>query len=910
MCLVILSLFVSTGTAQNRSAGLETEILKILQKYPAQNLNDLDKQASEILQYGQEGLLILCRLLVPPGKADDSLARFALGGITTYVGRPGKEEDRKTYAKAVIKALDSERNADVKAFLIRMLQRCGKRESIRALKNYLSDPALSEPSVQALLAIGSPEAETALLRSLSAVPQKSKASVIKALGEMRSQRAVRKILKYSASPDGELRQVTLFALANIGDPQANEVLSKFAVTAGPYERAQAPSVYLLYAKRLAEHGQKQLCVNICRDLIHSHMSPLENHIACAALTVLVDVLEENALEDLFSAVDSSSKEFRMKALELSEGFPGPEVTARWLKKLENSRPEIRAEIIGMLERRGDLSALPVILAELKNEEPVVRLAAIPAVVKLGDSSVLPELWPLLQSGSPEEIEVLKLAFLSFPTRLIAPQAARILSGVPPEAKIALVEILAERQAKEYTDAVLNQTESQEDSVREAALAALESLAREEDLPLLLDRLLEASENREIVLLQNALVSSAQLIEDGEARADPVLAALETREGKNYVDLLRVLPRIGGARALQSVIDNTENEDPRIKSAAVYALGMWPDGQALGPLRRIIQKTENPTFRYVALQGYTRLLQEAQLSPEEQFSFIAEVFEAAVEPADKKVIISGLSSIKSIQSLRKVLPFLQDPELLPNAARAVTRIVFPEENKELGLAGQEVETALRLVAGKIEDNEMIDLIKDYLEILWKHEGFMSLFNGKDLSGWIGNTSGYEVDEGILFVVPSRGGGNLYTEKQFSDFILRFEFRLTPGANNGLGIRAPLEGDAAYLGMELQILDNSAKEYKDLKPYQYHGSIYGVVSAKRGYLKPVGEWNEEEVIARGRRITVKLNGTVIVDADITEAIQKGTLDKRDHPGLQRDRGHIGFLGHGSPVEFRRIWIKELK
>jgi len=145
---------------------------------------------------------------------------------------------------------------------------------------------------------------------------------------------------------------------------------------------------------------------------------------------------------------------------------------------------------------------------------------------------------------------------------------------------------------------------------------------------------------------------------------------------------------------------------------------------------------------------------------------------------------------------------------------------------------------------------------------------------------------------------------------ADFILRFEFKLTPGANNGLGIRAPLNGDAAYLGMELQILDNSAEKYKDLKPYQYHGSIYGVVPAKRGFLNPVGEWNTEEVISNGKRITVKLNGTVIVDADITNAIQNGTLDGREHPGLKREEGHIGFLGHGSHVEFSRIWIKELK
>jgi hypothetical protein len=198
---------------------------------------------------------------------------------------------------------------------------------------------------------------------------------------------------------------------------------------------------------------------------------------------------------------------------------------------------------------------------------------------------------------------------------------------------------------------------------------------------------------------------------------------------------------------------------------------------------------------------------------------------------------------------------------------------------------------------------------YIREIPGEDDFIPLFSGKDLAGWVGDKEGYGVEDGKIVVHPDRGSGNLYTEKEYGDFILRFEFRLTPGANNGLGIRTPLEGDAAYLGMELQILDNSAEKYKDLAPYQYHGSIYGVVPARRGHLKPVGEWNEQEVIADGRRITVRLNGATIVDADIDAAGTPQTMDGRDHPGLKREIGHIGFLGHGSRVEFRNIRIKEL-
>jgi alpha-L-fucosidase len=191
-----------------------------------------------------------------------------------------------------------------------------------------------------------------------------------------------------------------------------------------------------------------------------------------------------------------------------------------------------------------------------------------------------------------------------------------------------------------------------------------------------------------------------------------------------------------------------------------------------------------------------------------------------------------------------------------------------------------------------------------------EGFTSLFNGINLHGWVGDTVAYGVENGLIVTIPSKGSiGNLYTKNEYSDFIIRFEFQLTPAANNGLGIRAPLTGDAAYVGMELQILDDSDTAYANLHPYQYQGSVYGVIPARRGYLKPVGEWNYEEVTAKGDHIKIILNGTTIVDGDISGPRDNGTMDHKEHPGLKNRTGHIGFLGHGSLVKFRSIWIKDL-
>ena len=199
---------------------------------------------------------------------------------------------------------------------------------------------------------------------------------------------------------------------------------------------------------------------------------------------------------------------------------------------------------------------------------------------------------------------------------------------------------------------------------------------------------------------------------------------------------------------------------------------------------------------------------------------------------------------------------------------------------------------------------------------KAEGYELLFDGKALSPdiWQDEKSiaGYPVENGAIVC---RKGGNLLTKKEYGDFIFRFEFKLPPGGNNGIGIRAEsVNKDAAYHGMEIQVLDNSAHSYNRLQSPQFHGSIYGVVAAKRNaekndYQKPVGEWNEQEIIAKGSTIKVILNGETIVDADIAEFKTKPTVDGKEHPGLHRERGFIGFLGHNDPVEFRRVRIKSL-
>jgi len=1118
--ILVLSLILPSGLASDDGQTIESSVLSLLERFPAQDTEEREQLALELIELGSDGILEICSLLLPPGKGDDTNARFALSAITTTVARGGEEKERWMYARALIKALEKEADKEIQVFLIGQLQRAGKMESVKALRKYLDDKRLCEPAVQALLAIGSSEAEKVLLGSLKSSTGKNRITIIKALGELRSKGATKRILKYAASRDDELRQVALFALANIGDPQAESVLDKVSLEAPSYERLKAPSLYLLYAQRLAESGHKTQCVRICRRLIQSYTAPQENHIPCTAMSILVDTWGEKALADLLQAMNSPDHELRMRALELSDKIPGEEATAKWITKMEGTAPGVQAQIITMLGARGDKTALPILVEKLKSHNKTVRLAVISSAAKLGGSEVLEDLASLLHSEDEEEIAAVQQALLLLPGNHVIPQAVKLVKEVPSLSKVALVEVLSERKAREHVGVVFSMAESEDDRVRQAALEGLKHLVTAADLPRLIHMLLEETTSRDMRLIQDAIVAGSNQIEEKEKRAALLLEALNTADEDKQADLLRPLSRIGGKDALHAVIAKTKSEDSRVQTIAISVLSEWPEFDASEELFEICQNTEDKKQLLLAVQGYTRLINESTLESEEKLARYRKVLDAVSDNSARAIVFTGLADIRSLEAFRLAVSYLDDREMRSRAAVAVARIalsginlaqaigrpglfsifhkassavedhslrhrldasigaMLKEEGFEALFNGKDLSGWKGLVADPVKRAQMspeelekaqtradeamrvhwqvIDgilvfdgkgeslcTVKDYgdfellvdwkigeggdsgiylrgspqvqiwdpanedigsgglynnqigpsrpleradnpvgewntfrirmveervtvylngvlvvddvvMENYWERDkpiyasgqielqahgnplyfrniyireisrnegglglteeenrmGFVSLFNGKDLAGWVGDKKGYVAENGKIVVYPERGSGNLYTEKEYGDFILRFEFRLTPEANNGLAIRAPLKGNAAYEGMEIQILDDTADLYKDLEPYQYHGSIYGVVPAKRGHLKPVGEWNQEEVTAQGKRIIVNLNGAPIVDADIAEAGTPQTLDGRDHPGLKREKGHIGFLGHGYRVEFRNLRIKELK
>lgn len=1091
----------------------------LLDRFPAPSPAARDALCAELVSLGPSGLAAALDRVLPPAKGDDSRARFAVNGVVVHATRPGGGKDRAVVAAALLSALSRATDKDVLAFFISQLQLAGGAESVRPLEKYLADERLVDPAARALLVIGAPA--SSFLNALAVAPPAARPALVEALGRMRSRAAVPRLLTLADAKDAALRGAALAALANIGDPAAGPVLSRVRLEAPYRERAEAPALYLLYARRLAENGQKDAALAAARSVLAGYTGPGEAQHASAALALVASLRGGAALDDLLAAAGSPAPGVRGAALDLADAIPGSAATARWVEKGRASAGPLRVAIVAMLGRRGDASALPFVRESLASPDEAVRAAAIPAAAKLGRDAVLPDLLALVPKAGAAESAALRAALLGYPAEAVVPQALALVDATPMPAKAALVDVVAEKGSHAAAEVVYRLAGDPDAAVREAALAAVVKVARDEDVPRLVAMLEKTTAGDEQVRLREAIAQAVLRNPDPARRAAGLVDLLKRAPASSKGVLLRLFPRVGGSELLKAAEAETASADADVQSAAVSALARWPDPAAGPELLRIAAALPKPEQGRSVAGGYVRLLARSDdLAPRER---LAGLEKAAALPADRldpRGWLMAVASVREPEALRLLGRALGDEKTREAAAAALVEFAARQTPDEPWLSGHEAYSLLRraeaaiadpaakqraasviadrlkqggfvplfdgrsldgwkgLVADpekrakmtkdelaraqseadarmrehwKVEDGVLVfdgkgeslctrgdygdfEMLVDWkidkggdsgvylrgspqvqiwdpeanpvgsgglynnekgakepsekadrpvgewntfhifmigdrvtvylndkrvvdnvvLENYWDRakpiyptgqlelqahgnplwfrnvyvreiprdpvpappqvgdeaEGFTPLFNGRDLTGWTGNVDGYAVENGAIVVHPERSGGNLYTEKEYSDFVLRFEFKLTPAANNGIGVRAPRQGDAAYVGMEIQVLEDGSPVYWGLEPYQYHGSVYGTVPAKRGVLRPVGEWNAEEITLKGRRVTVVVNGTTIVDADLDEASRGGTMDHKEHPGLARTSGAIGFLGHGSIVAFRNLRLRELK
>lgn len=1122
LVLVLLLLSAMTVSSQDTRV-LATKVADVLARFPATSSAHSDRLAEEILNLGETGIAEIAKQLLPAGSGNDTAARFALNSIAAYASQFGVESKRVLAEKALVAALAAASDTEVQTFLLSQLRLVGREEAVKATEYYLLDAALYEPATQLMLSVASPAARQALARALPKATEGNQVTIVKALGELKAEDANSALIALANAQNMAMRKTALAALANIASAHSYATMTAAARKVNfQYDPANATGALLAYARNLGEKGDVVTCEKVCRLIMKTCIDPERLATSSAALGILVDNRGHDVLPDLLRAVDSKDRAYRNAALNHAQKITGVAATRRWVAKAQSAGPELRAEIIGMLGRQGDVRALPFLRSSLNAPESEVCLAAAEALAHLKKADAADDLLPLLKTRTGQDARRIAGILQWTIDERHLDSLAVMLDGLSPAAKAGAIEVIGAKAGKRYFDKIFAMTSDANGEVKAAAFGALKNLGSPKDVPALL-RVLDSSDDAALVKeAQQAVVKAAHQAEPAQTRARLLLEAMRTSPHPERI--FEVLPDIGGAEALRAVMEQFDQPEPDRKTAAFRALVRWKDPEAAQRLYAICASGD-AEFRDEAFNGYVRQILASSWPSEQKLLQYRNILALANNAGERRSVIRALERLKTFQSFMVAASYIDDPEIGHDAAGAAMRIALPSSGARDGLSGTIVRDVLnkviqvlrgaeseydkenirRYLAAMPKDNGFVPLfngkdltgwkglvenpiarakmtsqelaakqaeadkkaranwsvrdgmivfngsgdnlctVKDYGEFemladwritkdgdsgfylrgspqvqVWdparvdvgaqvgsgglynnqKHpsqplvkadnpvgewntfriimigekvtvflngikvvdhvtmenywdrnqpifptgaielqahgtdlafrdlyvreiseteyrltdeeraDGFVALFNGRDLTGWVGNLEGYKIEDGVVVSHPESGNrGNLYTAKEYADFQFRFEFQLTPGANNGVGIRAPLEGDAAYVGMEIQVLDDPAPVYAALQPYQYHGSVYGVIPAKRGFLKPTGEWNSEEIIARGTRIRVILNGTVIVDGDIADASKNGTMDHQEHPGLERIAGHIGWLGHDSVVRFRNVRIKDL-
>ncbi|WP_134088675.1 DUF1080 domain-containing protein [Olivibacter sp. XZL3] len=820
-----------------------------------------------------------------------------------------------------------------------------KTYSIAALK--LAQPYLTNASIGKwgkAIKKAQPEAQAAILKALSdtkddsALPFVEKAlrsddtlvkvTAIKAYGKLKGTEGTSELLKLLAEASDQERAAIKEAFFTMkGDGLTNKLVASLE-TAGPMEQVTILQV-------LANRGANDAFPSVT-NLLKSSDTAVKD----AAYSTLPAIAKSENLATLTSllATATSEKETQSVQEAMVAAVQGSQQKEQDIQALlasyQAADANQKALYLNVFSGIGQGKALEPVVEVLGGNDPTLKAAAIQALANWNDSGALPELVKLSRTvnDSKQLNQVINgivrlTAQSDFPAEqkvLLLRDAMGVAQSV--QQKRAILAALSDNFT--YNALIFAGKYLDDPELKSAAAMAVLNIALSntglygEEVSEILNKTVDALSGQDSDYLKQALIKHINELPKGKGFV-ALFNGKDLTGWKGLVEnpIKRAAMSASALSLAQEKADQLMRSGWYVKDGVLYFNGKGDNIATVkqyGDFEMLVDWKLSPIGKDGDAGIYLRGTPQVQIWDTSRVNVGAQVGSGGLYNNEKneskpmKVADNPLgewNTFRIIMKGDKVTVYLNgqlvtDQVTLENYWDR-SQPIFAKEQIELQAHGTEV--AYRDVYIKeIPRKEIFNLSKEE-----KEAGFQVLFDGSNLDSWTGNTNAYTIsEEGTLACYPSKGsGGNLYSKEQFGDFIYRFSFRLTPGANNGIGIRAPMEGDAAYEGMEIQVLDNDADIYKDLKKYQYHGSVYGVIPAKRGFLKPMGEWNEEEIYIKGNKIRVTLNGTVIVDGDIAEASKNGTLDGRDHPGLKRKTGHLGFLGHGSEVHFKNIRVKRL-
>ncbi len=910
--LILITLLVSGSLVL---AQTDARITVLLRHFPAQNAKQSQKNMADMAALGKSGIVQLATMLTPSDKGDNAKIQYAIGGFTNFVSQTGNEEWRKMAAEAYAEALGKVADKDNQAFLIFQLQQIGKDESVEPLAAYLNDATLSGPAARSLAGIGTPSASRALLKALAGASGESQIAIVEALGDTRFAEAASFIEKLAITGEVKLRKVALYALANIGAPSSeNSLMSAATQAAYGYDEANATSSYLTYLGRLITNGNKAQAIKAATAVLKSTPDVKQTPTRIAALKLLADAQGAASVPTLIKALESLDITYRAAALKSAQKYINPATTALWLKALPKLKPEAQAEIIEMLGQADAKSALPVIVKNLANKESRIKVASVWAAGKIGQEAVLNNLLGVLKKGIPEEVKAVKSALLTMRGDNVVNQVAAAIPASPASAQPALIEVLAARAADDKIEVVLAQLKNSDVAVKAAAFTALKSMAVAKDLGTLFGLLNTATEPQDVQATQEAITAVMKGMGDAAKQTNVVLEQINAAPEDKKPNYFRVLADIGGKRALKKVTEAFQNNNAAAQSAVLSALSNWSDVRAVSELYSIGKSTENATYLDQAVSGYVKLINRFNQTPTQKVLMLRKAMDMAKTTSQKESILKELVRNRTFNALILAGNYLDDASLQQTAAQIVINSAL--SNKDF--QGEVVRSLLTKAISVTANDAQKEAARKYLSEMPAGEGFVSLFNGKDLTGWKGLVAnpvarakmhpdtlalkqvkadeimrkGWYAKNGEL--VFTGHGDNLCTVKKYGDFEMYVDWRIEPKGDAGIYLRG---------SPQVQVWDTSRVE---VGAQVGSGGLYNNQKQASKPLKladnAIGDWNTFYILMKGDRVTVRLNGELVVDNVILE-----NYWDRKQPIFPLEQ--LELQAHGTLVAYRDIYVREL-
>lgn len=910
--LASLLIPVSAWGQDDRQRTVTTIVQDVLAQLPVQDKERFDREAGDIVSSAPVSVVILADMLGPASEGSNNLIEYAINGAVRYAteNTEYKEAVRAGLREAIVRCGDLTN----KAFLISQLALCSEADDLPVLVECAAVPELASPAVNAI--INTPGSEAVILDMIKA-SEVDRGILAYAAASKHIPEAEPYLLGWLAEmssgevPANGCRNALYPALASCGSEASLKVLKD-----GPAD------CYIHLLQRLAMSGDCKTALDHAERLMKSG----ETHVRCAALGVIVSAKGAAASSEILKALDSDDREFRNAALDYASGLGRDAMPVSGIaKRFRRMDDEAKTDVVNWAGVNRVSDMLGIILPCTGSEDGGLACAAIEAAGLIGGDEVPGVLTGSLGGRYGEAAYSALLSFKGDITGNIAGALKR--NG---QERIYALRIAASRRMKEFAPEVFAIAANGSDDERMEAYAALQYVAAADDCARL-GALLETASAPDIrEMLQKAVYAAVSGMSDEKA-----LSAVKDLMGKgNAVLYYPVLAAIGTPAAMVELKREYESGDREKAFDAMISVNNYAAADILYDIA-----SGDASKKDAALMRFVSLVSSSGLDADAKNSRYVMVMKSGPSFSVQNRVLKAMAGDPAMSGFMPASKCLYNEETAYNAAAAVKSIaaVCPDEI-DASLLGKSLEKAAEIFAatGGADDGYAVDEIRKILAgiqtettrfVLPADEavaGYEVLFDGTDLSGWTGDLDGYTPVNGTIFVTAVYGNAhNLYTKKEYGDFILRFDFCFVrPGVNNGVGIRTPMGVDAAYHGMcEIQILDHDDPIYKGLKEYQVHGSAYGIIPAKRVVHKPLGEWNTEEIKVVGDHITVTLNGEVILDGDLRKACQGHnvapdgskrnpyTADGKNHPGMFNKKGHIGFLGHGAGIRFRNVRILEL-